>query len=95
MNKAQNTKKSDIDIKAELDHVISMLSSLEKDEGVPKNVKSKILSIIETLKESTDLSIRVNKSLSELDEIAEDVNVPTFIRTQVWNITSLFEKINR
>jgi len=37
--------------------------------------------------------MKVNKSLSELDEISNDINLPTFIRTQIWGIASMLEQL--
>jgi len=37
--------------------------------------------------------IRINKALHELEEIADDINLQPFTRTQLWNIVSILEKI--
>ena len=62
---------------------------------VPKNVKSKLESVVTFLKDpSEELSLRINKSLSELDEVADDINLPSYTRTQIWNIASMLECFN-
>lgn len=74
--------------------VIKNLEDLQKDITVPRNIKIKIQNIIEVLKEKTELSIRINKALNELDEVADDVNMQSYTRAQIWNIVSSLEKIN-
>ncbi|MBU0461926.1 MAG: UPF0147 family protein, partial [Nanoarchaeota archaeon] len=41
-----------------------------------------------------ELSIRINKALSELDEISDDTNLQAYTRTQIWNIASMLEMFN-
>jgi uncharacterized protein (UPF0147 family) len=77
-----------------LDEIIQALNTLKEDEALPKNVKAKIDNITLVLNEDSEISSRVGQSLHILDEIAEDLNIPPFIRTQIWNISSMFEKLN-
>ena len=79
--------------KKQVQEVIEFLSNLQEDSGVPKNIKSKIQEIITSLQDRKDLSIKTNKALTELEEIAEDVNMQSYTRTQIWNVISLLEKL--
>ncbi|MBC8500550.1 MAG: UPF0147 family protein [Nanoarchaeota archaeon] len=78
----------------EIKNVIDALNQLEEDTSVPKNIKQRISEITSDMKSDKDLSLKVNKSLSELDDIANDINLPTFVRTQIWGIASMLEKLN-
>ncbi len=73
--------------------VIETLEEIQEDSTVPKNVRNKLGHMILELKSKEDLSLKVNKSLSELDDICEEINLPTFIRTQLWGVTSMLEKL--
>jgi hypothetical protein len=87
-----NNKKEQV--KQQCEDIIQALTALKNDDGVPKNVRSKIDMIITDLQDESELSLKVGKSLHNLDEISEDLNLPPFIRTQIWNISSMFEKLN-
>ena len=76
-----------------VDNVVNSLNEIQQDFTVPRNVRTKIESIINTLKEDTELSIKVNRALNGLDEISSDVNLQSYTRTQIWNIMSLLEKL--
>ena len=76
-----------------LDSVVGSLSELQEDSTVPRNVRSHIQNIIHNLKNGVELSIKVNKALSDLGEISSDVNLQSYTRTQIWNIMSVLEKI--
>ncbi|MCB9362009.1 UPF0147 family protein [Candidatus Woesearchaeota archaeon] len=74
------------------DAITDYLKELIDDNTVPRNIKTKIASIIEILeKEAEEDSIKVNKALDELEEISNDTNMQPFTRTQIWNVISLLE----
>ena len=77
----------------DLDAVITNLGEVKDDIAVPRNVRTKIDSIIGTLRADIELSIRINKTLNDLDEISNDVNLQPYTRTQIWSAISLLEKI--
>jgi len=76
-----------------LQQVIFALKELEQDISTPKNVKMKIASTIRLLNENAEISIKVSKALHELEDIAEDTNVQSYTRTQIFNIVSLLEVV--
>ena len=76
-----------------IQNVIDILCDLENDLGVPKNVKCSIQEIIGILRdEDEDAPVKVNKALNKLDEISDDHNMESYVRTQIWNIASILEK---
>ena len=89
-----HSKKLPEDKSEDFNEIISLLTHLKEDEGVPKNIRAKIDVITSELNSSADLATRVGKSLQHLDEISEDLNIEPMIRQQVWNISSKLEKLN-
>jgi len=76
-------------IDPQLSAIICALSELGEDSTIPKNIRIKVIDIINVLSDETEISIRVNKVLDELEEIANDANIQPYTRTQVWNVISL------
>ena len=70
-----------------------MLNELKEDMTVPKNVRTKIEKVIEILNDNAEMPIKVSKALNELEEVADDVNLQSYTRTQIWNVISALEKI--
>ena len=70
-----------------------VLSELKEEATVPKNVKLRIEKVVGILNENSEITIKVSKALNELEEIADDVNLGSYARTQVWNVISILEKI--
>ncbi len=74
--------------------ILEALTSLQDDECVPRNVKCRLQNALSALKcQERAISIRVDESIQELDEIAEDSNIPVYTRTQIWDIVAKLECI--
>ena len=78
-----------------IESVEPVLSELKEDVTVPRNVRLKIEKILEILKDEKEIQIKISKALNELEEIAGDVNLQSYTRTQIWNVISILEKINK
>jgi len=77
----------------EIGNVVETLSELKDDITVPKNVRLKVEKVMKLLNEETEIDIKVSKALNELEEIADDVNLQSYTRSQVWKVISALEKI--
>lgn len=73
--------------------IIEMIKEMQEDSTVPKNTKLKLEEIAKLLNSSDDISLGVSKSLSILEELSEDANMPQFVRTQVLNLATMLEMI--
>lgn len=72
--------------------IIEALAQIEEDSTVPKNVRSKIKNAMLALQEEEGaIEVKINRSLQELDDIADDPNLPIYTRTQIWNLVSALE----
>ena len=80
----------------QLSEILNVLNYLQKDVLIPKNVRTKIKKVHNTLlDEDKSLCIRIDKSIQELDEVAEDPNIPMDTKTQLWDIFSKLECIQQ
>ncbi len=77
----------------EVKEVLDLLKELLDDSTVPRNVKNRIEETIDILTADEDISLKVSKALSELEEISNDSNMQPFTRTQLWNIISVLETL--
>jgi uncharacterized protein (UPF0147 family) len=75
----------------QIQEVILSIEDLQEDGTLPKGIKSKLDAIIEILKQDEDASIKVNKTLHELEKIDSDNNTDSYVRTQLLNIASMLE----
>jgi hypothetical protein len=78
----------------EVGAIISILGEVSLDRTVPRNVKSAVIKAKEDLaNDKLDLDFRVSSAISILDEVAADVNLPSYSRTQIWNAVSALETL--
>ena len=75
------------------DTVMNLLSLIEQDNSVPKNVRSKIKTVISSLQDNNGKSheVKVDQVLQQLDDLSEDPNLPPYTRAQIWNVVSTLE----
>lgn len=77
----------------ENEDVIKVLSSLEEDGTVPKNVRERVKEVVDILKDEKEMSLKVNKALHILEDVSSDMNMDSYTRTQLLNAVSLLEKL--
>jgi len=77
-------------MKNKISDIISILSQIEEDDSIPKNMRAKVKNMICSLGDCNE-SLAVDKALQELDNLAEDPSLPGYAKTQIWNAVSILE----
>ncbi len=79
----------------ELESINKLMDEIADDRTVPRNIRTMIEQAKSDLNnEKSDWAVRINAAVSILDEVSNDPNIPTYARTQIWNIVSLLEVLN-
>jgi len=77
-------------MEVEFTDIILTLNIIKEDDGVPKNIKSKIDSAINCLNNNNkDSCLRIDEILQELDDISNDPNIPNYTRVEILNIIGI------
>ena len=77
-----------------LDSVKEMLSELKRDNSIPRNIRSKIEDVLtEISKDDCKLDIKVSRLLNNLEEISDDPNLPSYIRTEILTTIGILSEI--
>ena len=78
----------------EKDVIIQALCQIKDDRTVPKNIRSSCEECVNDLQNGQDdISVRLSTCISTLDEVSNDPNIPSYTRTQIWNIVSMLEAL--
>jgi uncharacterized protein (UPF0147 family) len=73
---------------------IETLEQITSSNSTPKTIKKSITDLITDLKNSEySLSVRAANTISLLDDVTQDANMPSYIRTQLWQAVSKLESI--
>ena len=79
-----------------IEDALSNLNLIEQDLAVPKSIRSRVRTAISALAEDgKPIEMKIDKALQELDEISDDPNIPSFTRTQIWNVVSVLSMMDK
>ncbi len=73
--------------------MINLLEELQDDSTVPRNVKDKLQICSSALQDNIEVSLKVDKARHALEAISGDSNLQSYTRTQIWNISSMLERL--
>ena len=71
-----------------LNSAVSTLDQIATNYSTPKNIRKNITDIIEELKsEEYSVSVRAANTISSLDDVTQDPNMPSYVRTSLWPVS--------
>jgi len=77
-----------------LNNSVSTLSQIATNPSTPKNIRKNIADIVEQLKSNEySMSVRAANTISLLDDVTQDPNLPSYVRTSLWQAVSTLESI--
>ena len=80
--------------KQAMKEAIDTLNLIVSTGSTPKTVKKSITDLVTDLvKKEYSLSVRAANTISLLDDITQDPNMPSYVRTQLWQAVSKLESI--
>jgi uncharacterized protein len=77
-----------------VEQAIEALQEIINDTTVPRNIKEKLQNAVSELGNAANSSISIDKAMQQLEEAAEDTNLQSYTRTQIWGVASVLEKNN-
>ncbi|MEM3143003.1 MAG: UPF0147 family protein [Candidatus Nitrosotenuis sp.] len=84
--KAQNLKS--------FESALQTLTQVAANPTTPKNIKKNLTDLISSLKNSEEsMSVRAANAISQLDDITQDPNMPSYVRVTLWQAVSTLESI--
>lgn len=73
---------------------IETLEQITSSNSTPKTIKKTITDlIVELNNKEYSLSVRAANTISLLDDVTQDPNMPSYVRTQLWQAVSKLESI--
>ncbi len=80
--------------KESMKEAIDTLNQIVASNSTPKTIKKSITELISDLSnEEYSLSVRAANTISLLDDVTQDPNMPSYVRTQLWQAVSKLESI--
>ncbi len=73
---------------------VETLTQIVSNNTTPRAIKKSILELMEDLNnQELSLSVRAANTISLLDDVTQDPNMPSYVRTQLWQAVSKLESI--
>jgi len=77
-----------------LNNAVSTLNQIATNPSTPRNIRKNIADLIEGLKsDEYSISVRAVNTISLLDDVTQDPNLPSYVRTSLWQAVSTLESI--
>ena len=77
-----------------LNNAMNTLNQIATNPSTPKNIRKNIGEIVEELKsDEYSISVRAANTISSLDDVTQDPNMPSYVRTSLWQAVSTLESI--
>ncbi len=73
---------------------LATLNRVIEDQSTPRSVKKKVTDLVADLKaEDASLAIQAANAIGVLDDVTQDPNMPSYIRTSLWQAVSMLEGV--
>ena len=77
-----------------LNNAITTLNQIATNPSTPRNIRKNITDLIDGLKSGEySMSVRAANTISLLDDVTQDPNLPSYVRTSLWQVVSTLESI--
>ena len=77
-----------------LNNAMSTLNQIATNPSTPRNIRKNVADLIEGLKSGEySISVRAVNTISLLDDVTQDPNLPSYVRTSLWQAVSTLESI--
>ena len=77
-----------------LNNATTTLNQIATNPSTPKNIRKNIADIVEDLKsDEYSMAVRAANTISLLDDVTQDPNMPSYVRTSLWQAVSTLESI--
>ena len=78
-----------------IDEVQELLDSILQDSSLSKNIREILTEIREELNDSKNIGLKINAAMQKAEDLSLDPNLNQYVRTQIWNLTTLLEGAQR
>ncbi|MEW6295487.1 MAG: UPF0147 family protein [Candidatus Diapherotrites archaeon] len=82
------------DKKIDVSNVVELMEIVINDTSVPRNIRRAVEEAREKVKEGKEeSSVNISSAIYVLDDISNDINMPSHTRTDIWTIISQLEAL--
>lgn len=76
----------------QISYVIELMEAVIEDNSVPRNIRKAVDDAKNKISEKLDVT-SISSAMYLLDDISNDINMPSHTRTDIWTIISELESV--
>lgn len=77
----------------EIAEVAELMDAVIEDTSVPRNIRKAVEEAKQKIVSEGKKGVELTSAMYILDDISNDINMPSHTRTEIWNIISALEAI--
>ena len=91
---AERREKKRIENEEKVQKALATLSQVVESNITPRNIRKVVKDAINMLNDTkTSIGVRAANSISILEEVSQDPNMPSFSRVTIWSAVSTLESV--
>jgi len=83
----------DKETREEFEEAIEIMEEVIEDRGVPRNIRKAVSDAKEKIEKKEAKGVDFSNAIYLLDDISNDINIPSHTRTSIWTIISRLEGV--
>jgi len=83
----------DKETREEFEEAIEIMEEVIEDRGVPRNIRKAVSDAKEKIEKEEAKGVDFSNAIYLLDDISNDINIPSHTRTSIWTIISRLEGV--
>ncbi len=80
-------------IGSDIEEAKEMLLEITEDRSIPRNIRSNVKEALDKIEEKKIEGLHLSSAIYLLDDISNDINMPSHARTTIWEAISMLESI--
>ena len=81
------------EVKKMVDEVLALMEDILSDRSVPRNIRAKVEDSKKKIELDSMDCVNFGSAIYSLDDICNDINMPSHTRTEIWSLISQIESI--
>ncbi len=79
--------------KKELKEALEIMEEIIDDRTVPRNIRKAVTDALEKVDKRNITAVDCSMAIYILDDISNDINIPSYTRTSIWTAISRLEAV--
>lgn len=81
------------DVKKRIEEISFLMDPIIEDNSVPRNIRNAVNEAKKKISTKGDMSVGLAGAMYLLEDVSNDINMPSHVRTSLWSVISELERL--